>query len=131
ERWVKPSRPTTTVSLVGGRLPSPCFRTLGPPPLNLPCSSPLCGCTKPKEALPHDEDRFRRDSSRGGADDCPAACEHHFGQGPKPEDGPGRRRSARPGPRSPRPPPSAALTRHHWRRPRRPPRPSTPNLPHG
>jgi hypothetical protein len=25
---------------------------------NLPCSGPLCGCIKPKEALPNDEDRF-------------------------------------------------------------------------
>ena len=55
---------------------------------NLPCSGPLCGCIKPKEALPNDEDRFRSGSSRGGADDCSVACQHHSGQGPNPRDGP-------------------------------------------
>jgi len=40
---------------------------------NLPCSGPLCGCIKPKEAVPNDEDRFRSGSSRSGADDCSVA----------------------------------------------------------
>src|SRR2546428_11453802 len=66
-------------------------------PSDVPAS--CASVSSPKEELPHGEDRFRRDSSRGGGHDCPTTCGHHFGQGAKPKDGPRRRRSARARPR--------------------------------
>src|SRR5262249_7970078 len=104
----RPGRCLRWSDLEGVTLISPKMRVTGPKqtvpkskmePSHVPASCASLSRSSPKEELPHGEDRFRRDSSRGGDHDCPAACGHHVGRGPKPKDGPRRRCSARARPR--------------------------------